>query len=230
MTRVTILAAAALSLSCGVSATTVNALQADVRREREELQAAKSTQQPLQAYVQGLRGNAFRAPYSFVYLGPKDLQQAVTAFLPYRIPAKDLLGDATGEIHVTSVGQPQLLSRNRLRLQISFVGKNVQMRGVPKAFAAEAKRAMDGLAAGAVAEVEATVLYTPGNRVASVRAECREVNLRRNNDPNYRSQILSTVNGRLLDRPIPVSIPPLNGQPAEALFTTADHVVIQYRQ
>ena len=230
MTRVKILAAACLGLGCGVSAGTVNALQADVNRERQELQAAKSTLVPLDAYNKGLRGNTFHAPYSFVYLGPQDLVRAISAWLPYRIPARDLLGDATGEIEVLSVSQPRLQSRNRIRLQLTFVGKNVKVRNVPSAFAAEVKRAMDGLAAGAVAEIEATVLYTPGNRVASVRPECLSVNLKRNNDPSYRSQMLDTINKRLLDRAVPVSIPPLNGQPAEALFLTGDHVVIQYRQ
>jgi len=104
------------------------------------------------------------------------------------------------------------------------------VKNVPSAFEADVKKAMDGLAAGAVADIEATVLYTPGNRIASVRPECLSVNLKRNNDPSYRSQFLDYINHRLLDRAIPVMIPALNGQPAEALFLTGDHVVIQYRQ
>ncbi|HEY3450771.1 MAG TPA: hypothetical protein VGK67_30725 [Myxococcales bacterium] len=211
--------------SCGVSRATVTALEADVKRERDEVQETRSLQRSMEAYVRGLKTNHFLAPYSFVYLGPGDLLQALSAFLPYRIPAKDLLGDAaTGEIEVVSVNQPKLEARNRVRLQLTWAGRDVQAGDEGSAKVAEA------FAAGVVAEIEASVAYDAVHRFASVTPRCLSVNLKKSDDPGTRSQILDLLNQRVFDRSVPVPIPPLNNQPAEAVFLTGDHVVVQYRQ
>lgn len=228
--RALLAALCGLALACGVSQQTVDALQRDVQREKADLQAAKGSAQPLDAYARGLASGTFPAPMSFVYLSPNDLMRAMTEYFPYRIPARDLLGDASGEIDVRAVSQPQLQSRNRMRMRLSFDGRNVQVRNVPSLYAGEVRKAMDGLQAGVDADLEATLVYYPQTRAASVRAVCVDVNLRRNNDPSYRAEIKRYINDRMLDRPVQIGIPPLNGMPAEAVFLTGDHVVLQYRQ
>lgn len=213
--------AACLALSaCGVSQATLTALEADVSRSREDLEHARRLQKALDAYVRAQKSNNFDAPYSFVYLGPGDLLQAVSTFFPYKVPAQALLDGASGEVEVVSVNQPRFEPRNRVRLQLTLAGKGLGSDG---------SRAADALAAGAVAEVEARLAYDPTRRFVAVRPACSSVILRRNDDPETREQVRAALNRALFDRSFPVPVPPVGNRPAETVFLTGDHVVIQYR-
>ena len=223
MTRAALVLALALS-ACGVSQATVTALEADLSREREDLQATRALRQTMEAYVRNLKTGKFNAPYSFVYLGPGDLLRAISTYFPYRTPARDLFPGGSGELEVVSVNQPRLEARNRIRLQLTLAGRDLQSGDEAS------RKAVEALAAGAVADLEVAVTYDAAHRFAALRPACSSVTLKRNNDPATRSQVLALLNRTLFDRSIPVPVPPLGSQPAEAIFLTGDHVVVQYRQ
>ncbi|MGC4118298.1 MAG: hypothetical protein QM765_27845 [Myxococcales bacterium] len=216
---VALVAGVALS-GCGVSQATVTALEADLKRSREDLQDSKRLAKALGVYVRGLKTGNFNAPYSFVYLGPGDLKQAASALLPYRIPASELVAGASGEVEIVSINQPRLESRNRIRLQLTLEGKGVQ----------GATKAAQALAGGVVADVELAVRYDEAHRFVALRPTCTAVALKQTDDGAVRLEIVESLNQRVFDRSVPVPVPPLNREPAEAVFVTGDHVVIQYPQ
>ncbi len=224
-----ILPAAALALtlsasSCAVSAGAVTALEAGVKREREELQAMKGLRAALDDYAYGLQRSAFKAPRTFVFLGPGDLQRALSAYLPHRIAAADLFGAGSGELEVVSADQPRLEARNRLRLRLTLAARDLTAGDEASGGLARA------LAAGAVAEVAASVTYDAAYRFAAVRPACLSVSLGGTEDPGTRARVVDLLNRRVFDRSVPVPVPPLANRPAEAIFLTGDHVVVQYPQ
>lgn len=217
--------------SCGVSRTTVNRLQTEVQRDRSELEAARSSAAPLEAYARGLRAGSFGAPATFVFLTPAEIARAAAEWLPYEMPAQDLIGpDASGRVVVQQITAPQLLSRNRLKLRLFFRAVSLNIRNVPKAYAGHVQKVKEGAMAGVWADIEATVVFSPKTGGLSIRATCTDVNLSRHNDSTYRSQLMEYINVRMLNRPLLFAAPVVNGAPPSALFTTAHHVVLQYRQ
>jgi len=221
----------ALLAGCGVSKATVTRMQAQVQHDRAVLDAAKSTSGPLGLYVGALQRNAFGQPTSFFLMTPADVSRAIGEYLPYDLPAQDLLGkDGSGRFVIKQTTTPQFLSRNRMKLRLFFQGFGINIRNVPAAYAGEVAKVKDGVTAGVWADLEATAVYYPQTGGLSIRVTCVDVNLQRNNESTYRGEIQRYINERMLDRPIQLAVPPLNGVNAEALFLTGNHVVIQYRQ
>lgn len=226
------LALTALALcSCGVSRATVNRMNTEVQRDRAELEAARSSAAPLEAWSRGLRGGGFAAPATFVLLTPAEIARAAAQWLPYEMPAQDLIGpDASGRVVVQQITAPQLLSRNRLKLRMFFRAVGLNIRNVPKSYAGHVQKVKEGAMAGVWADLEATVLYASRTGGISVRVTCTDVNLSRHNEGTYRSQLMEYINVRMLNRPLLFAAPAVNGAPPTALFTTGHHVVLQYRQ
>ncbi len=214
--------------ACGVTQSSIRNMQSGLQQDRAELEAARSAGNPILDYAKALRSTGPRG--SYVLLTPADVLRAMGEFLPYDMPAQDLMGTrGSGRFVIKQATQPQFLSRNRVHLRLLFQGIGVNVSGVPAAYAGEVAKVKEGIAAGAWADIEATLLYYPQTGGLSIRTTCRDVNLLRNNESKYRSEIQTYIN-RLLDRPIVIGIPTLNGLRAEGVFVTGNHVVVEYAQ
>jgi hypothetical protein len=222
--------AALLCAACGVTKTSVQRLTTENAQTKAELEATRDSLGPIEQYVAALRAGGYQSGVVHILFTPADVARGIASYFPYEFGAGVLISGATGTLSVSNVAGLQFLSRNRLRLRMFFNGRGIgYSKPVPKAYAADVQRVKEGVEAGVWADLEAIATYNRLSGDIVVRATCTDVNLTRNNTSTYRSQIKQYINAKMLDRPIFIKAPAINGTAPSALFDTGNHFVVEYR-
>ncbi len=217
-----------LLLACGGGAARATALREQNAKLRAQVAVADEAARVGRAYADQLTGAPGAPPLSFVFT-PADVQKMASAVLPYRMPAKSIHSQLTGEILVESITDIRLHPGNRLTCRVHYRGVGIRvLASVPAPYQAEVKRFVAGVQAGVVSELDVT-LGSSGNNVIA-RATAKRSALKRNRNAGNEARLTRELNDRVLRKGLAFDMA-IAGAPQKVLgvTTTSSHVVVVYR-
>lgn len=207
----------------------VRAMERENALLRFQVDATEQANQAARDYAAELAAGGNGEPLFSMYYSPGDLVRLGHVVFPYQIPARDFNSKLTGNIVVERIEAVQFLPGNKMTLRMHLKGQGVRYTGdVPDIAKAQVKSFQDGIAAGVVTNLDAT-LSLKGNTI-EVMAHANDCKLKRNSNPSHERELCEQMNQKALRTPLRFDVS-IEGNPARVkrVVLTQNHLVVSYQ-
>ena len=206
----------------------VASMKRKVKYAKRDLSSAKKSVMPLQDYVAQLKSGKLDGGY-YLMVSPADIKsQGKAAFLPYKFPAKEIHKKISGTFTTKKILDVQVLAANKVKLKLLIVGKGIKVHYKGSLYKPHIKKIKSGLQKGMRVDLLLTLSLSKSKKSVVARARCSGVNLLKNNDSKYRSNIKGAINNALSKKKNVIPIQKKGSLRPSQLFTTGNHVIVKY--
>jgi hypothetical protein len=225
-----LLAIALLAGACAhqITKEDVASMKRQVKYAKRDLSSANKSVQPLKDYVAQLKSGNLDGGY-YLMVSPSDIKaQGKKAFIPYKFPAKEIHSKISGTFTTKKILAVEVLAANKLKVKLLIVGKKVKVHYKGSLYKPHIKKIKAGLEKGMKVDLLVTLSLSKSKESIVARTRCSGVNLLKNNDSKYRSNIKGAINKALSKKKYVVPIQKKGSLRPSQLFTTGNHVVVKY--
>lgn len=218
-----------LTVACGPSVTkaTISQDKRDIEFKQHELEAAEAGLEPLEAYVEKLEKGTLPDGYFLMITAAEMRELGTQAYIPYSFPAKSFHKKISGTLITKEIKSIEILPSNKIFMQLLIKGQDISVNYKGDMYKPHVKKIAEGIEKGML--VDLTVSLTLKGGKVKAKARCRDVRLLKNNDSLYTSNIQTAINKALSKEAWEIPLPEKAGMKPVRIYTTENHVVIQYK-
>jgi len=231
-TIIMICGAALLACACGPAAITKDSVQRmkrEVKYAKHDVYTAKKSVKPMKEYINALKKGGVTEGY-YLMVSPSDIKKkGAKAFIPYSFPAKEIHKKISGKFITKKILGVEILSSNRIKLTLLLKGKNIKIHEKSSFVKPHIPKIKAALHKGVKVTLHISMNISTKNSDIVARVRCKKVVLLKHNKDNYRNYLKKAINAKMKNKKYRLPLPNKGSMSPVALFTTAHHVIVQYK-